>query len=437
MPTCPARARVLLGTGKAVVSRLHPFTIRLKDRVGGDTQPLLFSLDPGSKATGLALSRVLGGTRFALWLGELLHRGAAIRKNLQQRSGCRRRRRSKNLRYRAPRFNNRTRPNGWLAPSLQHRVDTSMSLVARLCKLAPVTDLAMELVRFDLQALENPEISGLEYQQGTFQGYEVREFLLQKWGRKCAYCDSENMPLNIDHIEARTNGGSNRVSNLAMACVPCNEAKDARNVGDFLAHDLERLRRILAQAKAPLRDAAAVNSTRWALFNALKATGLPVEATSGGRTKWNRTRFGLPKAHALDALCVGAVDSVQDWSLPTLVVKAAGRGSYQRTRLDAFGFPRGYLIRQKAVHGFRTGDLVRAVVSAGKKAGVHTGRVAIRATGNFNIQTMTTVVQGINHRHCRILMRGDGYTYEIRRDVPVDKHSFPPRAESPGFQEQL
>ena len=78
----------------------------------------------------------------------------------------------------------------------------------------------MELVRFDMQQIENPEISGVEYSQGTLAGFEQREYLLEKWGRKCAYCDAKDVPLNLDHIHSRANGGSNRVSNMTMACIP-------------------------------------------------------------------------------------------------------------------------------------------------------------------------------------------------------------------------
>jgi 5-methylcytosine-specific restriction endonuclease McrA len=435
MPTTPARARILLQGRKAVVVRLHPFTIRLKDRVGGEVQPLTLCLDPGSKATGIAIARVSGAIRHALWLGELLHRGAAIRKSLEQRSNHRRRRRSSNLRYRAPRFDNRIRPAGWLAPSLQHRVDSTVSMVHRLCALAPVSDVAMELVRFDMQALENPEISGVEYQQGTLAGYEVREYLLEKFHRTCAYCDAQNVPLQIEHIDPKANGGSNRVSNLSLSCEPCNQKKGARPVQEFLAKDPERLKRILAQAKSPLKDAAAVNATRWALLNALKAMGLSVAPASGGRTKWNRTRFEIPKTHALDALCVGPVEGVTGWSLPTLVVKATGRGSYQRTRLTTYGFRRGILMREKSVHGFRTGDMVRAVVPSGKNAGVHIGRVAVRKRGIFNIQTIVGMVSGINHKYCQILMRSDGYGYALRHEVPIAKHALPPRPEGRSSQE--
>jgi len=439
MPTNPARARVLLGNKRAVVVHLHPFTIRLKERTEDAVQPLVLLLDPGSKATGIAIARVtLEGARHALWLGELLHRGLAISKALKQRRALRHGRRSRNLRYRAPGSGATTcgRPKGWLAPSLKHRVATTESQVRRLRAVAPIAQVGLELVRFDTQAMENPEISGVEYQQGTLLGYEVREYVLEKFHHTCVYCDAKDVPFNLDHIHPKGKGGSNRVSNLALSCRPCNEAKDDRDIQEFLTHDPERLKRVLAQCKAPLKDAAAVNTTRWALFTALQKTGLPIEVATGGRTKWNRTRFNLPKTHAIDALCVGAVEAICGWSLPTLVIKATGRGSYKRTRVTDSGFPNGYLMRQKAVHGFRTGDLVRAVVPTGKKAGVHQGRVAVRATGNFNIQTLHTVVQGIHHRHCQILMRGDGYTYRLNPDVPVERHSFPPRHECRGFQEQ-
>lgn len=415
MPCSEKRARLLLDRGRAVVVRRHPFTIRLKDRVGGDAQPLRIKIDPGSRVTGIALVREDvedSAAQTVLWLGELQHRGAAIRDALMARRAFRRRRRGANLRYRAPRFDNRRRPDGWLAPSLQHRVDTTVSWVARLRCLAPVTGLSQELVRFDMHLVQNPDVSGVAYQQGELAGYEVREYLLEKWGRRCAYCDTGDIPLEVEHIVPRSRGGSDRASNLTLSCHDCNQAKGAQSLADFLADQPARLARIEARRKAPLGDAAAVNSTRWALHTALRATGLPVETGTGGRTKWNRSRLAVPKTHALDAACVGVVSTLAHWAgRPTLTIKATGRGSYQRTRLTRYGFPRGYLMRQKSVRGFRTGDSVRAVVPAGKKAGMHVGRVAVRASGSFNIQTAQGVVQGISHRHCSRLQRADGYAY--------------------------
>jgi 5-methylcytosine-specific restriction endonuclease McrA len=423
MPCSEKRARLLLERGRAVALRRYPFTIRLRDRVGGATQPIRIKLDPGSKTTGIALVADADGNKPAkvLALFELQHRGKQISERLTARRAFRRRRRSAHLRYRAPRFANRTRPQGWLAPSLRHRVDTILSWARRLRGLAPIDGIVTELVRFDTQALERPDISGVAYQQGTLAGYEVREYLLEKFDRACAYCGVTNVPLNIDHIHPRSRGGSNRISNLVPACVPCNTEKDSQPVEVFLADRPTVLARIKGQAKAPLQDVAAVNATRWALYDALKGTGLPVEASSGGRTKYNRCRLGIPKTHALDAACVGRVETLTGWRRPIFDIKATGRGSYCRTRLDAYGFPRGYCVRQKGVRGFQTGDIVRADIVRGKKAGTYLGRVAVRASGSFNVQTLTGVVQGINVRHCTLVHRNDGYSYWGPRTLPTDK----------------
>ncbi len=426
MPCSEKRARLLLERGRARVHRMVPFTIRLVDRLQKDSalQSLRLKLDPGSKGTGMALVREkesvepttgeIVRTCTVLMLLELQHRGSAIRDALTQRRSFRRRRRG-NVRYRPARFDNRTKPKGWLPPSLQHRVDTVLAWVDRLMRWAPVTALSQELVRFDTQALQNPEISGAEYQQGTLAGYEVREYLLEKWNRTCAYCGAQNVPLTIDHIHPKSKGGSDRVSNLTLACTPCNQKKSNRDVAEFLAGDPKLLAKIKVQSKAPLRDAAAVNSTSWALFGKLKETGLPVEVGTGGRTKWNRHRLSVPKAHCLDAACVGRVDGLQDWQQPVLQIKATGRGSYQRTRLTRHGFPRGYLTRKKRHFGFRTGDMVKAIVTKGNKMGSYLGRIAVRASGNFNMQADSGLVQGIHHRFCKLLQRADGYGYSLTK----------------------
>ncbi|WP_207000542.1 RNA-guided endonuclease IscB [Trinickia mobilis] len=423
MPCSEKRARLLLKRGRARVHRVLPFVIRLVDRRNEASafQPLRVKLDPGSRITGIALVReCAAGSVVVLNLFELIHRGRQISMALTARRAFRRRRRGANLRYRAPRFENRRRREGWLAPSLRHRIDTVMTWVKRLCRWAPVMAMSSELVRFDMQALANPEIGGVEYQQGTLAGYEAREYLLEKWGRQCIYCDAQDRRLHLEHLIARARGGSNRVGNLGLACGNCNQDKGPRELREYV-QDPIRLAKILATASRPMPDAAAVNATRWALVAALKGTGLPLETGSGGRTKWNRTRLGLMKTHALDAACVGQLQSIADWRRPTLVIRATGRGSYQRTRLTRHGFPRGYLMQSKLVRGFQTGDCVRAEVPSGKKVGCHVGRVAVRANGNFNIQTPVGVVQGISHRHCRLVQRADGYGYHFQPSDSIYK----------------
>jgi 5-methylcytosine-specific restriction endonuclease McrA len=406
MPCHPSRARALLRSGRAAVHRRAPFTIRLKDRDSGNVQPVRLGVDPGSKTTGMALTRQDGGTRTVLTLLEVTHRSGEISKKMGQRAAYRRRRRSANLRYRAPRFSNRSTPEGWLPPSLRSRIQHVETWARRLQCWCPVAAIDLELVRFDAQAMQNPEIAGTEYTQGTLAGYEAREYLLEKWHRKCAYCDAAGVSLNIDHIIPRSRGGSNRVSNLTLACIPCNQAKGNMPVREFVT-DPARLARILRDAKVPLRDAAAVNSTRFATLAALRSLGVPVECWSGGRTKWNRVRTGTPKTHALDAACCGEVDRLNGSTAGTYTVKATGRGTHSRTRADAQGFPRLRLPRVKQINGFQTGDLVRAQVPRGKHAGVHVGRVAVRGKGSFRVGTR----DGINRKYCQVVQRSDGYDH--------------------------
>ena len=429
MPCHPARARELLRKGRAVVAHLTPFVIRLKDRAVANSvvDGVQVGIDPGSKHTGVAVfgfGDTTGQARRGLFTVQIDHRGRQISANLTSRSQLRRGRRSRNLRYRAPRFSNRTKPAGWLAPSLSHRVHSTMSWTSKLTDWFPVTGWHQELVRFDMQKIRNPEISGLQYQQGTLAGFEVREYLLAKWNHKCAYCDATGVGptgvrLNIDHIHPRARGGGNAVSNLTLACIDCNQRKGARDVRDFVT-DPVRLARILRQATRPLADAAAVNSTRWALHQALTATGLPVATGTGGKTKFNRTQFLLPKSHTLDALAVGQATGITSWPKQIYLAISTGRGSYARTRSDQFGFPRLHLTRIKQHFGFATGDLVTAVVTNGTKAGRYTGRVAVRATGRFNITTTSGTVQGIHHRFFTLHQRADGWNHTHRKESSAE-----------------
>ena len=408
MPCHPARARKLLKTGRAVVFRHHPFTIILKDREGGAVQDIQFKVDPGAKTSGLALVADFKCGLRCVWAAELTHRGWQIKDNLLSRRQLRRSRRSRKTRYRQPRFLNRTRPKGWLPPSLKNRVDNIFTWLERLYHFAPITHLAMELVRFDTQKMQNAEISGIEYQQGELQGYEIREYLLEKWNRTCAYCGATDVPLEIEHIVPKSRGGSNRVSNLTLACTPCNQKKGNQTAKEF-GHP-----KVQAQAKQPLQDAAAVNATRWKLFASLEATDLPLEIGTGGRTKFNRTKQNYPKTHWLDAVCVGESGEqvfVSSHHAP-LLIQATGRQSRQMCRVDRFGFPRTKAKQSRIQKGFQTGDVVKAVVTKGKKMGTYIGRVAVRQSGFFNITTREGVVQGISHRYCTHLHQNDGYSYQ-------------------------
>ena len=411
-PIHPGRARMLLSQGKAAVLRRYPFTLILKEEVlNSKVEPLRVKIDPGAKNTGLAI--VNDSTGEVVWIAELQHRGFQIRDALTSRRQLRRSRRNRKTRYRQPRFLNRTRHKGWLPPSLNSRVANILAWVKRLLALCQITAISQELVRFDTQQMQDAEISGIGYQQGTLAGYEIREFLLEKWDRTCAYCGEKDTRLEIDHIQPCSKGGSNRISNLCIACVPCNQKKGNQDVKDLLKGKLDLLKRILAQAKRPLADTAAVNTTRWNLYENLKKTGLPVEVGTGGRTKYNRTIRGLEKTHYWDAACVGAStpEVLITLGVKPLLIAAKGHGTRQQCRTNKFGFPVRYCSRTKFHKGFQTGDIVKAVVTSGKKVGTYVGRVATRATGSFNISTSDGLVQGISHKYCKHIHKKDGYAY--------------------------
>jgi 5-methylcytosine-specific restriction endonuclease McrA len=415
-PIHPARARKLLSSGQAAVLKRYPFTIVLKYAVAEPAiRPLRIKLDPGSRTTGIALVNDASGE--VVIAAELSHRGLAVKEHLLKRKRARRARRHRHTRYRPARWQNRRCPKGWLAPSLQSRVNNVVVWVRRFMRLCPINAISMELVRFDTQAMQNPEIQGTEYQCGTLVGYEAKQYLLEKWQRTCVYCDKQGIPLQVEHIVPRAKGGSNRISNLTLACQKCNEQKGDQDIHEFLKQQPKRLARILAQTKVPLRDVAAVNTTRWNLYERLKQLGLPIECGSGGRTKWNRTRQGLPKNHWCDAACIGASTPSQlDAShVAPLAITAMGRQRRQMCLVDKHGFTRSKAKKTSLKHSFRTGDIVCAVVPARlNHAGVHVGRMSSKASGTFTITTAQGPVTDIGYRYCTRLQRADGYAYLLK-----------------------
>ncbi len=437
-PCRPAEARLLLNKGKAAVFRQYPFTIILKEESQEEVRPLRLKIDPGSKTTGIAL--VDDATGKVVYALEIQHRSTTISQAITSRRSIRRSRRNRKTRYRPARFNNRTRKEGWIAPSLESRIAHVETWTRRLIQFCPITAMSYEDVKFDTQLMRNPQISDVQYQQGELQGYEVREYLLEKFNRTCSYCQVKEVPLEIDHIVPKSRGGGNSISNLTLACTPCNQTKGNQTADEFGHPDVQK------QANAPLRDAAAMNIIRSVLLKRLNAFGLPIETASGGRTKFNRTQQGFEKTHWIDAACVGASTpkKLHIKGIKPLYVKATGHGSRQMCRVDTYGFPRTGPKKGKKHYGFQTGDIVKAVVIEGKKKGTHMGKVAVRTNGFFNITHASGVVQGIKHTYCKLIHKSDGYSYSFlpvfstHKKAPfkslVRRITFPPRAKARGFR---
>ena len=287
MPTTQHKGKKLLQEGKAQVVRRCPFTIQLNYATGETRQPIKLGVDIGYTNIGFSAKtdklEVISGT---------LTLRQDVSNKLEKKRMHRRNRRGR-LGYRPPRFNNRARPEGWLAPSIQHKQDSHIRLVEKLETLLPIPFKKVEVANFDAHKMQNPEITGVAYQHGTLQGYEVKEYLLDKWGRKCAYCGKKNAPLEVEHIIPKSRGGTDRVSNLTLACKKCNLKKGDQTAEEFGYPHIQQ------QAKQPLKVTAFLNNIRWRIVEQLEA-----EHTYGYVTKYQRNKLGLEKSHINDAFVI-------------------------------------------------------------------------------------------------------------------------------------
>ena len=287
MPTTQHTGKKLLKKGKAHVVQRCPFTIQLNYATGETTQPIKLGVDLGYMKIGFSAKT----DKLEVISGTLMLRNDVSNK-LKDRRRYRSTRRGR-LGYRPPRFNNRTRPEGWLAPSTQHRHDSHIRLVEKLETLLPITSTRVEVANFDTHKLQQPEITGTAYQQGELQGYEVKEYLLDKWGRKCIYCGKIGVPLEVEHIVPTSRGGTDRVSNLTIACRACNVKKGDQTAEEFGYPTIQH------QATQPLNAPACLNTIRWRLVEQLGA-----EYTYGYVTKYHRNKLGLEKSHVNDAFVI-------------------------------------------------------------------------------------------------------------------------------------
>jgi hypothetical protein len=408
MPCRAVRARELLSLGRASVFHTTPFVIVLHEAAAGTTMPIELRIDPGSRVGGLALVADYPGGSSVVWAAEIEHRGLSVHEKMEARAAQRRGRRHRKTRYRPPRFNNRKRSPGWLAPSIETRLCNVVTWARRLCTWCPVTSIAVEDCLFDTQRMENPDISGVEYQQGRLWKARLREYVLAKYGRKCAYCgrSGPGVRLELDRVIPGAQGGTYIVSNCVIACRECNQKKGARTAAEFGHPDIHVDPKFL-------RDAAAVNTTRHIIVERLAALGLPITKGDAGLTKYNRTEQGYRKAHWIDAACVGDRGG-NVWLNPQrsfLRITSKGHGSRQMVQNDGEGFPRRtaagtpYAPKGKGlVHGFKTGDIVRT--DDGR-----VGRVTVRHRG----RPFMVGGRDVSRAMCQAVQFGDGYDYATVR----------------------
>ena len=344
MPTTPRKARHLLEAGKANIIGYNPFTIQLTWDCEENVQSITLGIDPGYDWIGY------GAVTYSRELisGEIELR-SDIKGLLEKRASYRRTRRSR-LWHREPRFNNRSKPEGWLAPSIQHKLDTHLKLIDKIKSILPITSTIIEIATFDQQKMQNPEISGIEYQQGTLQGYEIREYLLEKFKHKCAYCNKSNIPLEIEHIIPKSRGGSNRASNLTIACHECNQSKNNLTAEEFGYPSIQ------AKAKKALKASTFMNIVKKRLFEIIKKDN-STSYTYGYITKRNRIFHNISKSHSNDAFIIAGGSTQERISITiSKQVRRQNRSLYKANLIKGGRLKRNTIKKSK---GFRRFDKVK------------------------------------------------------------------------------
>ena len=405
-----AYARVLLFKKQAVIHKRFPFTIRLKNDIAVlKDRSYTVKLDPGSRTTGIA---VVDDKDSVVMLAELEHKGHLIKKDLDKRRSLRQSRRHRKTRHRESRFLNRAKPKGWLAPSVKSRANNVINFVKKYKKFLNINKVMIENVSFDTaQMTSNTKLWGNAYQQGPLYQQKLRSFIFGRSGGKCVYCGAK--ATEIDHVIPRSSGGTNSTHNLVASCKACNQMKSNKTLKEFgklMGKDFSKL-----EPKKLPKDAAIVQSARNYMVREITKLVSDTTTHPSWLTKYNRDQLGLPKEHYYDALSVGKIPAKFNFLTDKILqISAKGGGSRQMCRMDKYGFPGTKPKGSKLVKGFQTGDMVKAVVPSGLNAGKHLGRVIIKSSGYFEIKSKNSSVQGINHKYCRLIQKGDGYLYNYK-----------------------
>lgn len=302
-PLMPTRrlgkVRRMLNSGQAIIVNYEPFTIKLTYETTNYVQDVTLGVDLGSIHVGLSATTKTN----ELYASETDLRSKQIKKNLEKKKGARCLRRYRK-RYRQPRFNNRikSKRKGWLAPSMQHRIDSTLRIIDNVSKILPIKTYIVEIGLFDTQKLSNPDISNEEYQQGLMMGFaNVKAFVRFRDKNTCQQCKgkSGDKKIEVHHIQHRNDGGSNRPDNLVCLCKTCHD-NHHNNSLKLKGFSLNK------KNAATLRDAAAMNITKDRILDGLKKMypNKQIKVTFGYITRFNRKRYNISKSHANDAFVI-------------------------------------------------------------------------------------------------------------------------------------
>jgi hypothetical protein len=381
MPCHPAKARQLLKHGKAKVIKRTPFTIQLLYGSSGYKQSIVFGVDSGYTSVGLSAVT----EKQELYVAELKLRTDIVKLNSERRQ-YRRFRRYRKTWYRKPRFLNRKKPEGWLAPSIQHKLDSHIKVINQIKSILPVSGINVEVAAFDIQKIKNPDIHGTDYQNGVQKDFwNVREYVLYRDGHKCQHCKgkSGDKVLEIHHIISRQIGGD-RPNNLITLCKAC--------------HDKVSKNELQLQVR-PSRGFKAetfMSTVRWMLVNKLMEFGNSVSNTYGYITKTKRIELGLPKSHVNDAFVI-ANGNGQKRLYTQYFVKQV-----RKCNRKLFKGDRSHIrnTAERLIHGFQRFDKVLW-------KGIECFIFGRRTTGYFDLRKAdgTMVNPSVKYKHISLLER--------------------------------
>ena len=399
MPCHPRKARGLLKAGKAKVMQMVPFTLQLLYGSSGYKQEVSLGVDAGTQHIGVSATT----EKAVLFEAEAKPR-TAIQELLATRQQFRRARRQRKTRYRPSRFLNRKRSEGWLAPSVQHKVDAHLKIIKLVQKILPVRKTTIEVAQFDLQKIRNPDMEGKAYQQGPQLGFwNVREYVLFRDHHSCQWCQgtSKEKVLNVHHIESRQTGGD-RPDNLITLCETC--------------HDLihrSRQEHKIAKRSNGFRDATQMGIIRWKIYEHVKAQFSHVHLTYGYLTKQTRIAHGLEKSHRIDARCISGHPRAHSDGTE-YVMKYVRRNNRQLHKATIRkGGKRQRNTAAKDVHGFRLFDCVKY---QGKICFVF-GR---RSSGYFDVRLLdgTKIHASASVKQVRLVQKASSLLVERRVAFP-------------------
>ena len=392
-----AKVRILLKNKKAKVIKRCPFTIQLAYDSTNYTQDITLGVDAGSKHIGLSAttkSKVLFESDVEL-RNDIVNLLSVRRQN-------RRTRRNRKTRYRKPRFNNRRRKEGWLAPSVQNKVDSHLTVIRKVHEILPITKVIVEVASFDIQKIKNPMISGTEYQQGEqLDFWNVREYVLFRDGHICQCCKgkSKDKILNVHHIESRHTGGD-APNNLITLCETCHTGYHKGIV---------KLPKTIHRGMS-FKDATFMGIMRWAFYNKLKEIYPNVNLTYGYITKNTGIKNSLPKEHYTDARCIsGNPKAISSGTVYyQKKVRCHNRQIHKNTILKG-----GIRKRNQApydVMGFRLFDKV-------KWKGQNCFIFGRRSTGRMDLRLLngTKINASVGYKNLKIIEMRKNYLTEQRK----------------------